>query len=109
MGKQSGLASGIYSAASTRPQTSTTADHLFGATEIGKYIHQAFIKYHLNIDYMVETWLYEHLFLWMTIKVSKAEHTTDNIARDEHTLEQIMSLEHYRGVSILIYDQPKTK
>ncbi len=104
VGKQSGLSSGICTEAAAIPGTGTTPDHLFGATEIGKHVHQEFLKHKCDIDYMVNTWLYENLFLWMTVKVSKDEHKIENIARDEHTLDQKMCLEHYVNVSELIYN-----
>ena len=53
---------------------------------------------------MVDTWLYENLFLWMTVKVSKKEHKKENIARDKHTLDQKMCLEHYINVSEFVYN-----
>jgi len=33
-------------------------DHLLGATEIGKYIHDKFKKENYNIDWMVKNWLF---------------------------------------------------
>jgi hypothetical protein len=103
VGKQSGLPSGICTEDSNIPGVNTTPDHLFGATEVGKYVHEQFLKYNCDIDYMVNTWLYENLFLWMTVKVSKEEHKVENIARDAHSLEQKICLEHYTNVSEFIY------
>ena len=104
VGKQSGLSSGICTEEASTPGASTTGDHLFGATEVGKHVHQEFLKHNCDIEYMVDTWLYENLFLWMTVKVSKKEHKKKNIARNKHTLDQKMCLEHYINVSEFVYN-----
>lgn len=101
IGKQSGLFSGIKTEESTTQ--SYTYDHVFGTVEIGKHIHQEFEKNNFDIDFMVDEWLYNNLWLWMTIKVSKKEHNKENIGRNSHTLEQKKLLEHYINVSNLIF------
>lgn len=100
IGKQSGLQSGLTTKDSMNQPF--VHDHVFGSVEIGKYIHQEFIKYNYNIDYMVDTWLYENLWLWMTIKVSKKEHKKENILRGTHTIEEKKTLQHYCNVSEII-------
>lgn len=101
--KQSGVISGIKSKNSTLPKTKKINDHLIGATQIGLIVHEALEKNNRDIDYMVNVWLYENLWLWMTVKVSYDEHKSENISRNEHTVEEKLNLLHYKEVSELIY------
>ncbi len=101
IGVQYGLSSGIKTQDSvTKPNTK---DHVFGTVEIGKFIHSEFEKNSFDIDYMVNEWLYENLWLWMTIKVSKEEHKKENIERNSHTLNEKKELRHYKNISDLIF------
>ena len=78
-------------------------DHLFGATEIGKHIHQVLKDSDYDIDWMVEEWLYENLFIFGTIKITKEEHQKDNVLRNSsHTIEEKLNFKHYIKVSKLI-------
>jgi hypothetical protein len=100
----SGINSGIKSKeAKSLPSNKTTADHLIGTVQIGKYVHSEFEKSGFDIDYMVNTWLYENLWLWMSIRVSKKEHHKDNILRNVNSIEEKLSLKHYINVSELSY------
>lgn len=101
IGKQSGIPSGIMTEDSKI--NSNTDDHVFGVVEIGKYIHQEFEKYGFNLDYMVNEWLYENLWLWMTIKVSKIEHKKENIIRNGHSIEDKKNFKHYKKVSKFLF------
>ena len=67
------------------------------------YFHQEFEKHNFDIDYMVDTWLYENLWLWITIKVARNEHHVDNINRNQHTLDEKKEFKHYVNVSEFIY------
>lgn len=103
IGKNDGFASGINSKASKGlPSNDIVRDHLLGATEVGFYIHKVFKDSNYNIEWMVSTWLYENLFLWATIKVTKDEHHKDNIIRNKHTFEEKLNLKHYKNVSVLV-------
>ena len=104
IGKNSGFASGVQSKASIGiPSSETTNDHLVGTTEVGKYIHEVLKKSDYDIDWMVNTWLYKHLFLWATVKLTKKEHHKHNVLRNSsHTIEEKLNLEHYLNVSELI-------
>lgn len=77
----------------------TTHDHLLGATEVGIYVHELFKEKNYDIDFMLNDWLYEHLFLWATVKITREEHHKDNIIRNKHDLKQKLNLEHYLNVS----------
>lgn len=104
IGKNSGFVSGIQSKDSIGlPPNLITKDHLVGSTEVGRYIHKVFKESNYNIDWMVDEWLYEHLFLWATVKLTKKEHHKDNVLRNSsHTIEQKLNMEHYIDVSELI-------
>jgi hypothetical protein len=101
--KQSGVISGIKSVESTKPKVKKINDHIIGATKIGEIVHKALEDCNRDLDYMVNTWLYENLWLWMTIKVSYDEHKKENISRNEHTVEEKLELTHYNEVSELLY------
>jgi hypothetical protein len=103
IGTQNGLCSGIRSKDSLIPKSKKTDDHLIGAKQIGEFIHKEFEKNNFDIDYMVEIWLYDYLWLWMTIKVTSVEHHKNNILRDETTIEEKLNLQHYVNVSELIF------
>ena len=51
---------------------------------------------------MVDTWLYENVWLWMTIKVTKDEHKSSNIIKNGHSIEEKMEMKHYKSVSELM-------
>ena len=101
IGKQSGIPSGIITEDSKK--NPSTDDHVFGVVEIGKYIHQEFEKSNYDLNYMVNEWLYENLWLWMTIKVSKIEHKKENIIRNGHTIEDKKLFKHYKKVSNFLF------
>jgi hypothetical protein len=102
IGRQGGLTSGLVTEDAMVNGVKKTADHLLGTTQIGKYIHEECEKYNWDFDYMVNEWLYENLWLWMTIKVTTQEHKSDNIIRNEHTIEDKLLLKHYKKVSTLV-------
>jgi hypothetical protein len=102
VGKQGGLTSGLVTEDTLMGGVKKTADHLLGTTQIGKFIHEEFANNNFDIDYMVNVWLYENLWLWQTIKVTTEEHRSDNIIRNEHSIEDKLLLKHYKKVSILV-------
>jgi hypothetical protein len=104
IGRQSGLISGIRTIESKKKNVKQLNDHVFGVVEIGKRIHKAFEEANFDIDYMVNEWLYENLYLWMTIKVAKMEHKRENINQNVHTIEEKRQLKHYINVSDLIVE-----
>ena len=95
-----GITSGIKTAeAKTLTYKQTTADHLMGSVQIGKYVHTEFERNGFDVDYMTEVWLYENLWFWMSIRVSNKEHHKDNILRNVNTIEEKLELKHYVNVS----------
>lgn len=104
LGKQGGIPSGVRTEASVGLSTNKlTNDHVFGTVEIGKYVHQEFKKYNYDIDYMVNEWLYDNLWLWITIKVARTEHKVENISRNENTIEDKKEFKHYLNVSSFVF------
>lgn len=89
--------SGIQSEASVGLSSKDTVnDHLIGTTKIGEHVHKELIKSNYDIDWMVNYWLYDNLFLWAKIKLTKEEHHKDNVLRNsDHTIKQKLNLEHY--------------
>lgn len=68
-----------------------------------------FINSGLNIDYMVNEWLENHLYLWVVIRVTKDEHSTitsntNKLTESENPNYELeynlkRNMEHYKGVS----------
>ena len=85
-----------------------TDDHLLGATDIGKFVVDEFIKNDLNVHYMVTVWLPEHLYIWGTVRVTKEENKASNILRGTckklgMTIEQKLNFKHYVNTSPIVY------
>lgn len=108
IGQQSGITSGIISLDALETTGEKTSDHLIGAQLIGKIIHEAFVACNFDEDHMADKWLFENIWLWMTIKVTKAEHHRNNILKTVNDLEGKMRLAHYVNVSKLVVKM-KTK
>lgn len=103
--RASGLWSKIYSKNTIDKNSSEcTLNHLFGPTEVGEYVIKEYIKSGHDKEYMVNEWLYENLYLWMTVKVTRQEQSKDSIIQDEHTIEEKRNWKHYQGVSELMFD-----
>lgn len=99
----SGIKSGIYTEDSITSEK-TTDDHLLGAMKIGETAFIAYCKSGFNNEYMKNVWLYENLYLWLSIKVSSEEHRKDNILRNKNTIEEKLQLKHYIKVSDRLFD-----
>lgn len=99
----SGIKSGIYTEDSMTSEK-TTDDHLLGAMKIGETAFIAYCKSGFNNEYMKNVWLYENLYLWLSIKVSSEEHRKDNILRNKNTIEEKLQLKHYIKVSDRLFD-----
>jgi hypothetical protein len=98
-----GIKSGLYTEASITSDKKTE-DHLIGAQKIGETVFIAYCKSGFNNEYMKNVWLYENLYLWMSITVSNKEHNSGNILRNKNTIEEKLSLLHYKNVSTLFYN-----
>jgi hypothetical protein len=104
IGKPNGIPSKIMSKDSfSLSSNKCVNDHVLGATEIGSYIHKTLKESNYNVDWMVSEWLFDNLYLWGTVKVTKSEHKSTNILRNQnHTIDQKSNFEHYVNVSQLI-------
>jgi len=101
LGRQAGLSSGIISEkAATNPDVKTTNDHVIGAQLIGKTVHEAFVSCNFNEEYMVNAWLMENLWMWMTIQVTQEEHRS--ISKTVDNLDHKKAMLHYQNVSRLV-------
>ena len=58
------------------------------------------ISNYRNFESIIDEWIFDNLYLWGTIKVSKIEHKKDNILRNKNTLDQKINFEHYKILSI---------
>ena len=98
IGTQAGLSLAIRTEKS-KETNKKLGDHVIGTVEIGRHVHRECEKYNWDYDYMVNTWLYESLWIWSTIMVSKCEHKDENIAIDANKIEDKRFLKHYINVS----------
>ena len=97
-----GIKSGIYTEDSMSSEKKTD-DHLLGAWKIGETAFIAYCKSGFDNEYMKNVWLYENLYLWLSITVSSKEHN-ENILRNKNTIEEKLQLKHYDGVSSLLFN-----
>lgn len=102
-GFNNGIPTGFMTRDASLPYNSTTNDHIIGAKECGRIVREEFKKCNFDFDYMCNVWLYDNLYLWGTIKVTKEQHERHNIKRDEHTLEEKINFEHYEDTPEIIY------
>lgn len=83
------------------PNSKGTADHLLGSTRIGDTVHTGYV-YDCNrtINVLKDKWLYENLWLFMTIELTTAEH--DILKGFDYTIDQKLNLIHYKEAGIEI-------
>lgn len=89
------------------PNESRTKDHYFGTTSIAEFVLESFRENDFDVDYMVNEWLYEHLYLWALIRITRKEHKQDNLARNEHTFDEKLEGLHYEEAGIVIREDVK--
>ena len=88
---------------STLKGTEYTHDHLVGATQVGKIIEEFILSKEWKNKKIREKWIYDHLYLWGTIKVSKKEHQEKNIGRGpKYSVANRILFKHYINVSSII-------
>lgn len=101
----SGIVSGAYTNEWKRKKDANksykgTADHVGGTTAVGEYIVKVFKENNLDIDYMVDKWLSENLYLWATVKVTGEEHNKKNILQNsDMPIEDKFKFYHYVDTS----------
>ena len=82
------------------PNVSTSNDHVIGTTLCGEIVEDLLEKNDYDFKYLIDNWLYDNLYLWGTIKVTKAQHHKDNILRNANTLEEKIMLKHYKNIDL---------
>jgi len=97
-----GIKSGLYTEDSLSKET--TDDHLIGAQKIGETVFIAYCKSGFDNEYMKNVWLYENLYLWLSIKVTKDEHNNNISKKQIFTIKDKSLLKHYDGVSDIFYN-----
>ena len=76
-------------------------DHLFGVTEVGNAMFMKYKNSGWDLNYVLNEWLPQHLYLWLQVKILKTEHQGDgSVKRGKHTLQEKISLVHYDEANI---------
>ena len=75
-------------------------DHVVGTTLCGETVKKIIEQNNFNIKYLVKNWLFDHLYLWGTLKVTREQHKRDNIIRNNHTLLEKLNLNHYKNINL---------
>tara|TARA_B110000914_G_C15247786_1_gene347170 strand:- start:43 stop:573 length:531 start_codon:yes stop_codon:yes gene_type:complete len=105
IGKTGGINSGLQSTAAINLKSGKyTMDHLVGVVKVGTTFEELLNEGN-SPDWIVENCLYDCLYMWGTIKVSKEEHKQDNINRNIHLLEDKMNFKHYKNVSEIVVNE----
>ena len=100
-----GFNNGVYSNLRTKQtQRKTnreiTFDHVVGTTLCGETVKVIIEKERYNFTFLINNWLFDNLYLWGTIKVSKEEHKKNTILRNKHSLEEKIHLKHYVNLQL---------
>ena len=82
------------------PGIKISNDHVIGTTLCGEIIEDLIVKENYNFKYLIDNWLYDNLYLWGRIKVTKDQHHKDNILRNVGTLEEKIMLKHYKNINL---------
>jgi hypothetical protein len=83
-----------------------TGDSIIGTKLIGEIVTEEFKRGNLTID-TAEDWIYENLWLWAQCTVTKEEHKSENIKRqNQHklTLDEKVVFGHYPAGTKIIYN-----
>ena len=100
-----GFNNGVYSKLRTKQTLNKTNkeisfDHVVGTTLCGETVKKIIEQNNFNIKYLVKNWLFDHLYLWGTLKVTREQHKRDNIIRNNHTLLEKLNLNHYKSINL---------
>lgn len=102
VGFSGGLPSGLRSKSSKGyARKDCVNDHVIGASLCGQEVETQLTSHDYDYKYLIKHWLFENLYLWGTIKVSKEEHRKENILRNKNSLSEKINLDHYK---ILTFD-----
>jgi len=81
-------------------------DHIFGSTEIGVQTFKTYMESGWNLTYMTNEYIPQTLYQHLICRLHKSEHQKEDkndkngVARGKHTMEEKISLLHYREVDI---------
>ena len=100
-----GFNNGVYSKIKTKQTISKksseiTFDHVVGTTLCGETVKKVIEEQNFNITYLIDEWLFDNMYLWGTIKVTKEQHKKENILRNKHLLSEKLNLDHYKNISL---------
>ena len=82
------------------PNVSTSKDHVIGTTLCGEIVEDLLEKNDYDFKYLIDNWLYDNLYLWGTIMVTKEQHKAKNILRNTNSLEEKIMLKHYKNINL---------
>lgn len=103
VGGNSGIDVGLRSRKSLYADK-TTPDHIIGATLAGQTLVNAFMEYDCSIEYIVDFWLKDNLWLFCNAKLATEEHNI--LKKNQHTITQKINFEHYDELGIeIIYEE----
>lgn len=105
IGGTGGIKCGLYSE-DTLIDNNTTDDHIFGATLAGNQLFKAFKDWDYNIDYMVNHWLPDNIWLFCSATITKKEHGM--LESHGHTVSQKLNFVHYEECNIKLEHRETT-
>lgn len=97
IGGTSGIKCGLYSEG-TLLDDRITDDHIFGATLGGRHLLEEFKKWDYNLDYMVNHWLPDNIWLFCSATITKKEHGM--LESHGHSINQKLNFIHYQECNI---------
>jgi len=83
-----------------------TPDHIFGTTEVGVQMFEAYKNSYWDLDYMLNEYIPKNIYQHSICRILKSEHQKENkddsngIARGKHTLNEKISMLHYKESGI---------
>ena len=85
-----------------------TKDHIFGTTEVGTQMFNTYKESDWDMDYMLNEYVPQTLYQFSLCRILKSEHQKENdddtngVARGKHTLNEKISLLHYKESGITL-------
>ena len=100
-----GFNNGVYSNLKTKQTLNKTNkdltfDHVVGTTLCGETVKKVIEQNNFDIEYLLNNQLFDHLYLWVTLKVTKEQHKKDNILRNKNSLSEKLNLDHYKNIKL---------
>ena len=89
---------GILKTKEVIPGIAITDDHVIGATLCGQIIDELLKKENYNPEYLINNYLFDNLYLWGTIRMTREQHK--NVLQNRNTLEEKLMLKHYKNIDL---------